>query len=469
MHNATENSSGELRQEAGRVKKHDRGHHKSETAFSPLSLRSNFRWVFFSQIVYLASQWAILSALTKLSDPMTVGLFGLALAITAPANFFLGLGLRQAQASDINDQYRFQQYLGLISISSVVLVITCTAGTAIFNTGASAIAIVGLYALAKAIEMHNVTTYGLFQKYERMDLTARSTITRGIGALCLFLAIFTLVGTNDAKALAWGIVGICISWLTVLLVHDLPTARRLLTAHHAANPMPHGVPRVRSSIRPTWRPSMLLPLFWHSLPLGFSALLIALQLNIPRYFIELRMGGEALGYFTPVIFILSAGSQFINPLTRAATPRLARHFSSGRLRAFVKLVAGLVAIASGCGAAAFLIALFFGGEILAFIYAPEYAAMQPLFALLMAAGILRFAASAIQTATVAARRFRTQLVQQICVAMASFVASYFLVGGDGLISAGWAVLAAATMHFLIVLTGVALSIRHAVAEATDRS
>lgn len=426
-----------------------------------LSLRVNFRWVFLSQLVYLASQWAILSSLTKLSDLKTVGLFGLALAITAPINFGLSLGLRQAQASDVNDQYIFSQYIGLRSLASIILVLACIIGVAIFNNSSAAIIVVGLYAVAKAIETYSDTTYGLFQKYERMDLAARSMIIRGLGALGFFLGLFYLAGTRDAEALAAGIIGICLAWLAVLLCHDLPTAKRLLATmgHHAPEA---GKQRPGAqSIRPTWNLSKIAPLFWHSLPLGISAFLIALQLNIPRYFIEWRLGGEALGYFTPMIFILSAGSQFINPLVRAAVPRLARHFAARRFSAFIQLIGKVAAFAAFCGLAAFLVAFFLGAELLTLLYSAEYAKMESVFALLMAAGILRYAASALQMATVAARRFRTQLAQQIGVLSASFAAGYLLIGPSGLIGAGWAVLAGAACHFLIVLGGMIWSLRSA--------
>src|SRR5262245_26234 len=85
-----------------------------------LTIRHNFAWTFVGNLVYAASQWAMLAVLAKLGNPVMVGQFALALSISAPVIMFTNLALRQVQATDARRDYSFGIYLGLRLITTAL-------------------------------------------------------------------------------------------------------------------------------------------------------------------------------------------------------------------------------------------------------------------------------------------------------------------------------------------------------------
>src|SRR5207248_2711872 len=68
----------------------------------------------------------------------------------------------------------------------------------------------------------------------------------------------------------------------------------------------------------------LASLAWLTLPLCFAALLLSLNANVPRYFIERSLGERELGLFAAMAFLLLPGTSIlIAALGQAASPRLA--------------------------------------------------------------------------------------------------------------------------------------------------
>ena len=63
--------------------------------------------------MHAATEWASIAVLAKLSAVGIVGQFTLALAVSAPVVGLANLGLRQAEATDVREEYRFGDYFGL--------------------------------------------------------------------------------------------------------------------------------------------------------------------------------------------------------------------------------------------------------------------------------------------------------------------------------------------------------------------
>jgi hypothetical protein len=78
-----------------------------------VGIRANLSWMLVGNVVYTASQWGILTVLTRLGDARTVGQFVLAVAITTPVIQLTSLQLRAVQATDANNRYDFHDFLSL--------------------------------------------------------------------------------------------------------------------------------------------------------------------------------------------------------------------------------------------------------------------------------------------------------------------------------------------------------------------
>ncbi|HMW55726.1 MAG TPA: lipopolysaccharide biosynthesis protein, partial [Accumulibacter sp.] len=82
------------------------------------SLRKNFSWSLVGNIVYALCQWMMLIIIARLGNARDVGIYSLALAISAPVMLFLGMNLRVAIATDQKHQFNIQDYLALRVCSS---------------------------------------------------------------------------------------------------------------------------------------------------------------------------------------------------------------------------------------------------------------------------------------------------------------------------------------------------------------
>jgi O-antigen/teichoic acid export membrane protein len=158
---------------------------------------------------------------------------------------------------------------------------------------------------------------------------------------------------------------------------------------------------------------------------------------MPRYFVEGFVGTEALGHWAAVMQITTATALILQPAGQASLARLAVYDQSNPVafrRLFSSLLgaAGLVGVA--CAAGAYAI----GDTVLALIYRPEYADLQPILVLTMVGAIAAHVSSVLGFTLTAARRFRAQFLLYSVTTVASAVACYLLIPTFGLTGAAYA-------------------------------
>jgi O-antigen/teichoic acid export membrane protein len=410
-----------------------------------LTLRQNFSWTFFGNIIYAASQWGILVVLAKFGSPEMVGQFTLGLAVTAPVVLFTSLQLRQIQATDVQHKYLFGDYLGLRLISATIsllaiAVITLTAGYR-WETSLVILAI----GLSKIIESISDIFYGLFQSRERMDRIAISLTIRGPLSL-LMLAI----GIHISGTVLGGTIGLVVAWALVLIFYDIPngiTILRAVSAHQNTAQIAHSTHR----LQPRFNFSVLRNLVGISLPLGVVMMLISLNANIPRYFIEHHLGERELGIFSALSYLMVAGTIVVSALGQSASPRLAKYYAAGRSKDFQSLLFKLVVMGTVLGAASVSIAAIAGEQVLAILYRPEYAKHGYLFVLLMVAAGIGYIASFLGYGMTAAQYFRVQMPLFTIVTGISALVCYWLIPSQGSIGAAIALIVGAIVLALFSL------------------
>ncbi|MGB8701973.1 MAG: oligosaccharide flippase family protein [Thermosynechococcaceae cyanobacterium] len=361
----------------------------------PLSLRRNFSWTLTGNIVYSACQWGMLIIFAKLGTPEMVGEFTYALAVTAPVFMLTNLQLRAVQATDSQVQYKFSDYLALRLMATGIGLLAIFSIVSLFPHSNTTAWIVILVAIAKGIESISDVCYGFIQQHERMDFISISLILKGILSLSMLTVGLVLTGS-----VVGGVAGLAIAWLLLLLGYDWLTVRRLAKLL--------GVVDVRQ-LRPRWQWTTQRQLIWLTLPLGFVMLLISLNTNIPRYFIEHYLSARELGIFAAIAYLMLMGSIIQGALAQSAAPRLAKYYAEGKRDAFISLLFKLVALACVLGTAVVVVSSFAGKQILALVYKPEYAQYSHLLVWLMVAAAMDYVSSFLGTAMTAARYFRVQV------------------------------------------------------------
>jgi O-antigen/teichoic acid export membrane protein len=422
---------------------HTQAHIVTETiGLSGLSLRQNFSWTLVGNIVYAACQWGMLVVLAKTGSPVMVGQFALGLAVTAPIILFANLQLRAVQATDARHEYLFDDYLGL-RLATTVMALAAIAGVVIFSGYRSETALVIMaVGAAKAFESISDVFYGRLQQHERMDRIAKSMMIKGpLSLLALGIAVYL------TKSTLWGAVGLAIAWALVLISYDIRSGKLLRGRDAGATDSASDGGRP-ATLRPRWSNKTSFALIKLSLPLGFVMLLISLNTNVPRYFIEHYLGERELGIFAAIAYLMVAGSMVVNALGQSASPRLAKHYASGEARAFRHLLGKLIAISGLLGVAGVALVVLAGESLLTMIYRPEYASHTDVFLLLMVAAGLGFIASFLGYAMTAARYFKVQAPLFAVVTAVSVLACLWLVPLYGLRGAAMALVLAAAVQLL---------------------
>jgi len=409
-----------------------------------ITLRRNFSWTFIGNVIYSGCQWGMLVVLAKLGNPEMVGTFTLGLAVTAPVMMFSNLQLRDIQTTDAKNHYLFNDYLGLRLITTglalpIILWITLATG----YKGETAIVII-LIGFAKGLESISDVFYGLLQKHEKMDRMAVSVMMKGPLSL-LMLSI----GTYISGSIVWGVVGLVIAWACILLIWDIPSYRWLINKFTSEGEIPDSLEG--KTAKPRWQLGTIRKLIWLSLPLGLVMMLISLNANIPRYFLEQSLGKKELGVFAALAYLIVAGNMVVSALGSAARPRLAKYYAGGNVSAYQKLLLQLVAIACLLGLSGILVAWVAGGQILTIVYQPEYAKYTELLIWLMVTAGIGYVSSFLGEGMTAARYFRTQIPLFIIVTSTSAIASCWFIPRNGLKGAAIALMIAEIVRIIFTL------------------
>jgi O-antigen/teichoic acid export membrane protein len=419
-----------------------------------LSLRHNFSWTFIGNVVYAACQWGMLVVLAKLGSPEMVGQFTLGLAVTAPVIMFTNLQLRALQATDAKHEYSFGDYLGLRLIATGVGILIILGITLAAGYPWEKLLVILVVGLAKAIESISDVFYGLSQQREQMDRISISMMIKGPLSLLLLG-----IGVYLTHGVLWGAVGLLVAWAIVLVSYDIPTGTFLLnTSLGTLQNEISGKSNLAVALRPRWHADKLRKLIWLALPLGFVMMLISLNTNIPRYFIERYLGERELGFFAAISYLMVATGMVVGALGQSASPRLAKYYAARNSIAFRKLLLKMVGIGLLMGVAGVLVVLVAGREILTVFYRPEYAEYTDIFMLVMLTTAISDVASFLGYAMTSARYFRIQMPVSLIVTAISAIACFWLIPSMGLRGAAIALLIAGIVQLAILLAIIVYAI-----------
>lgn len=400
------------------------------------SVKRQFGWALGGNAFYAGCQWASLIAIARLGSPEDLGTFALGLAISAPIFIFAQLKLRQVQATDTRREYEFGDYLGL-RLTTTALACTTVAGVALLSgSSPQTTCTILVIALAKGCESLSDLAYGLLQRYERLDLVARSMMSKGM----LSVALLGL-GLWLGESIVWGAAGLAAAFAITLL---LDASMLLTVARHEVSK----AGEAPISLRPRWRMPVQRRLIALTLPLGFVTMLGALQTNIPRYVVQHELGEAELGIYSALAYLLTAGSTTVTALSQAAVTRLATYHTQGNRRSFTRLLARTVGIGCLVGGAGLAVSLTMGEPLLRLVYGAPYAARADVLDWLMLTAWVRYAYTFLGTAANAMRKYRFQPAVHGLGSLAVALGAYFWVPLHGILGAAWALLAAALVEAL---------------------
>ena len=389
----------------------------SQASGRPLDRRllANFSYLGVANLFYAFSQWGMLVVTAKLGSVAMTAQLSLGLAVAVPVMIFMGAGLRTIITADVQQRFRFGEYLsarlglGLVGLVGVILF------GLVARFSPQVLGIAALVGVIKFIEGLQEICWGVSQRHEQMQAVGISRILRAITALAGLAAGILLSGQLWVGVVMWGAL-----WGAIFVFYDLPHARHLESLRISLD-----WPRIKTII-------------WRALPLAFVWGLISLNDKAPQYLLNWTQGEEAVGYFAPIAYILQGLGLGVSAAGEAMIPRLARAYHSDKNR-FLRNGLRLAGFGALLGAAGLVFAILFGKPLLTLLYRPEYAVYAPVLVALMAVGILRFAQAGVGTAVTAAGLFRQQVPVFLMTLLATLLAGWLLIPRWGLLGAAAAI------------------------------
>jgi O-antigen/teichoic acid export membrane protein len=394
---------------------------------SERAVKRGVLWLLLGNLTYAACQWGSVIVLARVSGPTAVGKYALALAVAAPIWLLCNLSLRQILATDARCQWSWRVYARLRDASVAIGIGLMGLVTVIAGYDRGMIALILAVAAAKGIESLSDLRYGLFQAIDEMRAVGLSLAARGILGLAAMIAALLL--TRDV---AWAVLGLAGAWLVVLVVMDMPRARRSILCREE-QPLD----------------SKLGGLLRSALPMGVAAMLASLNPNLPRYMVESRIGIAELGYFAALSHLVFAGNLAITATGQALSPRLARYAAQGARREFNLLLRRFLIVAGAFGVACLGVVLLAGRPLLGFFYGESFARHAGLLNWLFVVGAVGFCASVLDYGMIAQRRFKTIPLVQVCVVSANAIACVVLIPRYGLLGAALSWLVAVSVQSVV--------------------
>jgi O-antigen/teichoic acid export membrane protein len=408
-----------------------------------LSLRANFSWTFVGNVLYAATQWGLLTLLTKLFTPELFGQYALALGISTPVLVASALQLRSIFVSEVKNESSFAVYLVTRLATSALALILLVALSLAGWVPRYLVPLMLLLGCNQAVVMIKDMYQGIMQKHDRMDLLALSRVLQGSASMgaALVMALLT-------QSVMWVVIGMLVARSLCLFGYDIPRARALSSGSLALV--------TREDLREALDWSRLWPLARTALPLGGVMLIINLYRQIPRYFLA-DLGEAAVGYYTAVASIVSLQELVITALGESAVRQLALRFATSK-RAYFALLIRLLGIGALIGLVGVAGGILFGQPALTLLFRPEYGAFTQVLIWLLAAQLVLNVQSFVGYAMTAARWFKAQVWSYGTMLVLLLGTSWLLIPRWGGLGAAWATLASCGITLAISILIVIVKI-----------
>lgn len=396
---------------------------ESDVARLPAStLYRNSFAAFLGRGAYAGGQWALVVIIARLMNPEAVGRYGVAIAVAAPVFSLLSMDLRALIGTDCANRYSIAEYVHLRAVTTLAASATVIGMARVINWSGVMPLVLSLIVLGKALDSIGDILQGIMQRNERMDLAARSSLLKGILSVVGMAAALALT-----RSLAWGLLLVAVSWAAMILGYDLPWALRLS--------------RVSLWARQPWRRQWVLTC--EAIPLGLVAVLLSLQMSIPRLFLEAYQGSRAVGHFTVMGHFLIAGAIANGAIQQGLGPRLASYYAARDQARFFKLFGVLCGMSLLLSLFSLGVVIWFGAEILSFVYGPAYTEQSHVLPYLMLAGVGMYLFASMSTALTVMRSLVSQSWIVAFSAVACLVGSRLLIPPYGVRGAALAIVVAA--------------------------
>lgn len=397
--------------------------------------RSTYFWNAFNASASAAQSAVILMVMTRSNGVKDAGIFSIAYAVASLMLFVGQFGLRRYQASDIKEQFSFEDYCGMrvISCSAMLIgsLLYCIFCLLFKGYTAVKFLIVFLVCVQKSVQAFADVLHGRMQQAGRLDVAAKASASRIVICTGSYMIALWLTHRLVLSTIIWVIV--------TVLIHFLASVN---------------VARDFCSLRPRFDKKALKQLFLIGIPLFLSYFLSMYVGNAPKYAIDAYMSDQVQAYynfiFMPAFAIQLLANFIFNPILTS----YARIWTERRFKKFRKVILRQILVVAGVTLVGLAIAATIGIPILSFLFGVDLSCYRRELCIVMLGGGMLAYVTFFTTVITIIRHQNLLLVGYAAIAAAAFFLSRPFVLHYGMLGAAsmYAVLMGLlAIFFLIVM------------------
>lgn len=338
-----------------------------------------------SSIFLALCNYGQLTIVTRYLDLFNVGIFTLALAISNPLFQFFNLQLRSVLVTDRNRKFLFDEYFTLRIISTIaVMIIGLSISLIKFDLSANSIVFILIflsYGLDALIDIFNAEQH----YHQKFTTIAFSSVLRGSAGI-LGIVIGLVFFDNFLIALNLVLILKLISFFTFdYRIHK----KANLTARLVLN-------------------KNILRIVNISVSLGFTLLIVSLNVNLSKYFVEWHYGTEIQGSFSTMSYLVVIGTLFVATVGQILLPKLAIFYNNAQFDLLRRINYGYIIGAVFLGVTLWLISIPMGSSLITFLFSEKVISQSEIFPNLMFSAIFIYCAATQGYALTSIRRLHVQ-------------------------------------------------------------
>ena len=384
--------------------------------------RSTYIWNAVSATMLAMQSPVILIVLQRTNGTADAGIFSIAIAIANLMMYVGQYGIRRFQASDVNEQFSFEEYHGMRILTCGMLVLAslgyCLFGRIVRGYSMAKFAAIFMVCMLKFVQAYSDVFHGNMQQKGRFDVAAKATAfryTSEIVILCLML-----IATHDLLLSTC----VCVGCSVILMILTSMNAGRYYA----------------DTLKPAFRGPAIKGLLIEGFPLFVSMFLNTYVGNAPKYAIDAYLTDDVQAIFNYIFmpaFVVQIVAQFIfNPVITAYARLWLDHRKesfdrfTGRLRKMCIAVLGLTVLG-------LIVAATIGIPVLSFVFGVDLSGYKRELCIIMLGGGMLAYATYFSTVIAIIRIQKTLVACYGIVSAMALLLSRAFVAGGGIRGAAW--------------------------------
>ena len=243
-----------------------------------VSLKENTLWYTMGTMCSSATSFLLMIYVTRILGVDEAGVFSISYSVGQLMLSIGWFGTRQFQVSDVNEEFKFSDYLSLKLLTSIVMIVGCIIYSFILHFNTYKLIVTFLYCLFLICDVFADLFSARFQQVDKLFLSGISYIIRILG-----YNLVILISLLCFKNLIFSIILAMLYSTLELILFDVQLIKKI------------------SCVNVQFRIEKIISLIKNCFPLFISSFLTTFIVNVPKNAIELYFDASVQTYYNIIL------------------------------------------------------------------------------------------------------------------------------------------------------------------------